>query len=172
MHETTGSRNYLMIVDRKRVAFNEYGGFGMASIKYDRQTNMHCEQDLGSLTSNNVPPLPGQELLETTGAHFRPLIPQIASAVFATSSKEPVSPLARATNIAPSSAETNSFAFPLAAEVWAPALSKTRISQSSFARKNSRTSAETSVGTPSTSAPIIPQRHMRPPESAARNKRT
>src|SRR6516164_5477001 len=116
--------------------------------------------------------LPCQELLETTAPHLRLLIPQIASAVFVTSSKEPVSPLARAINIAPSRAETNSLAFPLAAAVWAPALSKTRISQSSFARKNSRTSAETSAGTPSTSAPIIPQRHMRPSEGAARDKRT
>src|SRR5215831_7032369 len=78
---------------------------------------------------------------KATAAHLRPLIPQIASAVFVTSSKEPVSPLTRAINIAPSRAETNSLAFPLAVAEWAPAFSKTRISQSSFARKNSRTPA-------------------------------
>ena len=70
---------------------------------------------------NEVPR--GPELLETTAAHLRALIPQTASAVFVTSSKQPVSPLARAINIAPSSAETNSLAFPLAAAEWAPALS-------------------------------------------------
>ena len=56
-------------------------------------------------------------LLRTTAAYLRPLMPQIASAVFVTSSKERVSPLARAINIAPSRAETNSLAFPLAVAV-------------------------------------------------------
>jgi hypothetical protein len=172
MHEAYEIRAGLEEVGARAAARVLKGNVKALRREIDAMRVTFREQDLGSLTLNDVPLLRAQELLETTAAHLRPLIPQIASAVFATSSKEPVSPLARATNIAPSSAETNNLAFPLAAAVWAPALSKTRISQSSFARKNSRTSAETSVGTPSTSAPIIPQRHMRPPESAARNKPT